>query len=390
MTRRSWQIVVVATCVVLLAWLPFTNADGCDQADADADAANAGMCTAPPIPPPSADSAESSSSSSTSASDTLSFIRRRGHLICAHVDDTLGHSLIRTDVDASGMEPDLCRGLAAAIGVQPTFWKMEQPAQRFPLLMNGEVDVIMALTSKTVGRDMFEHGSFSIPYFQDEHNLMVRSDAGIVSGGDLAGKRVCMTRGTTNPNVFGDYLRTIAKELGEKDVEAVDQVLVDDDLEALRMLRDNECHAFVNDHSVVAGYVHAEKAPEGVTYSLAEWPGTPFARAPFSAVTRETDATFTSIVDWFVQGLFLAEMYGVTSENVDVMSADPSLPGEAQRLLGAQLVAGHALPFDMRAAIRTIGNYAQVYERNFGSFLKRTRANTLYKDGGAVFPGGFR
>lgn len=226
-----------------------------------------------------------------------------------------------------------------------------------------------------------------IPYFQDQHNLMYPSTSGISSAASLSGKTICATAGTTNPNVLGDYLASIAAEL----TEPVKMHLVDEDGEALRMMARGECHAFVNDHSVVAGYVHSEPPPaEGATFQLADFPGTPFARAPFSAVTLDGDAEWASIVDWYVNGLFLAEMYGVTAANVDERAADPSLPGEAQRLLGVQLVGGRAFPFDMRAAIKTIGNYAELYERNFGAFLPRTRANQLYQDGGAVFPGGFR
>lgn len=227
-----------------------------------------------------------------------------------------------------------------------------------------------------------------IPYFNDQHNLMVRSDAGIHAAADLRGKTICVTAGTTNPNVFGDYLASISGLIG-----GVDQVkieTVNDDNRALQLMHDNVCHGFVNDHSVVAGYVSVATPPAGVSYILASWSGTPFARAPFSAVTLDGDSEFTSIVDWFVNGLFLAEMYDVTAATVDAKMADPSLPGEAQRLLGVQLVGGHRLPFDMSKAIKAIGNYAEVYERNFGSFLQRTNANKLYQNGGAVFPGGFR
>ena len=315
----------------------------------------------------------------------------KGELVCAHVDFTLGHSHVTGPHTATGMEPELCKGLAAALGVSvPRYWAMSQPSERFPLLQQGLVDVVFALTSKTISRDLREAGSFSIPYFQDQHNLMVRSDRGIQAGADLAGKTICATRGTTNPNVLRDYLASIDSELaGGK--ESVSVVEVDDDVTALRMMREGACDAFVNDDSVVAGYVHTE-APisSDVRFVLASWSGTPFARAPFSAVTLDGDAEWASIVDWFVNSLFLAEMYGVTSENVDRLAMDRTLPGEAQRLLGSQLIGGQALPFDMRAAIRSIGNYAELYERNFGAFLPRSRANMLYKDGGAVFPGGFR
>jgi general L-amino acid transport system substrate-binding protein len=332
-------------------------------------------------------------------SPTLARVLARGELLCAHIDFTLGHSNVKSRTEAQGMEPDLCRGLAAALGLPggthaARFHVMLAPAERFPLLQSGGVDVVFALTSKTVGRDLLEKGSFSVPYFQDQHNIMYRSDAGIgggAGGASLRGKTLCATKGTTNPNVLRDYL---AATLGEDGMAEVTVKLVDEDAHALAMMRTNECQGFVNDDSVVAGYVHTEKPPSGVTYELASWPGAPFARAPFSAVTLDGDTVWAALVDWYVQGFYLAEMYGVTGaegpHDTDHAAVDPTLPGEARRLLGLEGVNGQRIPLDMRAAVKAIGNYAELYERNFGAFLPRSRANTLYQNGGSVFPGGFR
>lgn len=388
MTRTSTIIVAL-----LLAGVKAVAAHGGCSSGAEVEETSAdAMCS---MIPPDIATAPISSSLSPTLHRIRSRLDGRGQLVCAHVDFTLGHSKVDSPSIASGMEPELCIGLAAALGLDAKhdgvrFHAMMQPAERFPLLQSGAVDVVFALTSKTLARDMREYGSFSIPYFQDQHNLMIRSDAGIIGPASLGGKTICATAGTTNPNVLNDYLASIEVELGgNKNV--VNVKLVDDDTTALALLRSNECQAFVNDDSVVAGYIHSESAPSaGVIYSLANWQGTPFARAPFSAVTLDGDAEWASIVDWFINSLFLAEMYGITSENAETMYRDTTIPGEAQRLLGSQLIGGIPLSFDMKAAIKTIGNYAQLYERNFGAFLPRSRANQLYQNGGVVFPGGFR
>lgn len=137
--------------------LSLVSADcGAELPTDEAAAGSEGMCMAPPIVTHAAVDTHV-----TPSSPALARILSRGRLICAHCDDTLGHSKVLSNTSATGMEPELCAGLAAALGVEPSYWMMRTPSERFPLLQGGEVDLAFALTSKTVQRDMFEKGAFS-------------------------------------------------------------------------------------------------------------------------------------------------------------------------------------------------------------------------------------
>ena len=87
----------------------------------------------------------------------------------------------------------------------------------------------------------------------------------------------------------------------------------------------------------------------------------------------------------------LAELNGITSENVDQMKANPP-NSTIGRLLGATPGIGKRLGLDDSWAynvIKAMGNYAQMYDRNLGkaSPYKLDRGiNALYNKGGVLYP----
>lgn len=172
-TMRTQSAAMRAATMALLALLAVSllatgarAADGCGD-DAQSAASAEGMCTAPPevtqhAAAPSVPTT-AAAAIAASTSPTLQRVQSRGQLSCALVEFTLGHAKVDSPSVASGMEPELCKGLSAALGLgtSPYYHAMKAPGERFPLLQAGSVDVVFALTSKTAQRDMVEHGSFS-------------------------------------------------------------------------------------------------------------------------------------------------------------------------------------------------------------------------------------
>jgi polar amino acid transport system substrate-binding protein len=62
--------------------------------------------------------------------------------------------------------------------------------------MNGDVDVVASLITVTCERA--REVAFSSEYYRANQGVMVRSDSLVASTSDLAGKRVCATRGSTS------------------------------------------------------------------------------------------------------------------------------------------------------------------------------------------------
>lgn len=89
-------------------------------------------------------------------------------------------------------------------------------------------------------------------------------------------------------------------------------------------------------------------------------------------MTRDGDAEFSDFVNWIVQSLIAAEEQGITQSNADSFT-ESTLFGEDYQDMFID-------------AIRAVGNYAEMYERNLEPIIPRAAANTLNQgDTGLVY-----
>jgi general L-amino acid transport system substrate-binding protein len=123
------------------------------------------------------------------------------------------------------------------------------------------------------------------------------------------------------------------------------------------------------------------------------------SKEPLGPVVRQGDEQWFNIVKWTYYALLTAEELGVTSANVDEMKA--STNPEIQRLLSVKVKnpdgtdadndfgKGMGLGPDWAYnAIKMVGNYSEIFERNVGlnTPLKIARGkNALWKDGGLQY-----
>jgi general L-amino acid transport system substrate-binding protein len=104
---------------------------------------------------------------------------------------------------------------------------------------------------------------------------------------------------------------------------------------------------------------------------------------------RQGDDEWFDIVKWVVYALIQAEESGITQANVEDMkkNSDPGI----QRMLGVTPGMGKALHLDeawAANAIKAVGNYGEIFERNVGrgSALKLERGyNDLWTRGGLMY-----
>src|SRR6266540_2777091 len=83
----------------------------------------------------------------------------------------------------------------------------------------------------------------------------------------------------------------------------------------------------------------------------------------------QTDHKWADVVHWVVYGMIQAEELGITSENVDTFltNEDPVV----RRLLGVEGELGSKLGLSndfVYRAIKLVGNYGEVYDRNLATF----------------------
>jgi general L-amino acid transport system substrate-binding protein len=102
---------------------------------------------------------------------------------------------------------------------------------------------------------------------------------------------------------------------------------------------------------------------------------------------RRGDWEYFTIVKWMLFGLLEAEEYGVTSQNVDKLKAESKDP-VIQRIVGTSGDVGKGLGLDndwLVRAIKAVGNYGEMYQRNIGPIGIPRGPNALWKDGGLMY-----
>jgi len=128
---------------------------------------------------------------------TLDVVKKRGTLIAGVRNDFPPAAYINQAGEWVGFELDLMEYIAKKLGVK---LKMEVVTSRtrIPLLVNGNVDMVMAVMNPT--RERAQVVDFTQPYFLGGQALLVKKDSGIKGVDDLAGKKVGTTQGSNDAN----------------------------------------------------------------------------------------------------------------------------------------------------------------------------------------------
>jgi polar amino acid transport system substrate-binding protein len=141
-----------------------------------------------------------------------------------------------------GFEVDLAKAIGRAIfgaDGHVTFVTVTTP-QKIPKVTDGTVDMTISVVSMECSR--WNQVDFSTAYYNAEQGLLVRADSGIHGLADLAGKRVCVTSGSSSAN----FLANNAKE--------AKPVAVDTRTACLVKLQDDRIDAILLPTSILAGF----------------------------------------------------------------------------------------------------------------------------------------
>ncbi len=313
------------------------------------------------------------------AGKTLDAIKARGQIVCGVNTGLAGFSAADSSGNWSGLDVDVCKALAAATLGDATKIKYVplNAQQRFTALQSGEIDVLSRNTTFSLTRDGSLGLHITTPTYYDGQGFMVTTKSKIKSTKQLKGQTVCVQSGTTTEKNLTDFSR--ANNLNIKPVvfEKVEA--------ATGAYFSGRCVAYTTDASGLASVRNKEAKNPDEHVILPEL----VSKEPLGPMVRRGDDEWFAIVKWVVYGLLEAEEYGVTAANLDQMksSTDPVV----QRLLGTTEDTGKLLGLDkewMARAIKTTGNYGEIFERNVGpkSALKLPRGvNNLWNKGGLMY-----
>ena len=288
-------------------------------------------------------------------SNRLAQVRERGYVTCAGRNDVPGYGYIDDQGNNVGFDIDLCRAVAAAVlgDSDAIRLRLITALDRGPAIQSGEVDMLARTVTRTTSRDA-EWGNYVQTMFYDGQAFMVRQSSGISSAFELRGATVCVTRGTTTELNLEEFSSQNALEITPLKFEDTSGVM--------SAYRQGQCDAFTNDRSQLAALRSITESP-GSHIILPET----ISEEPLGPVVPHGDDQWFDIVKTVMAMLINAEAYGVTSADVPTT---PTGDTAVDRLLGLEGSFGQEeLGISMTAAqdvIRSVGNYGEIYERNFG------------------------
>jgi ABC-type amino acid transport substrate-binding protein len=187
-----------------------------------------------------------------------------------------------------GYSVDLCRRIATAtkdeLGLKNLEVKFVEISleDRFDAVESGKVDI--ECSSSTVTLSRLKRVDFTLMTFVTGGALVSKANASIMTTGDIGGKSVAVTRGTTTETALNAYLK-------ESLIDA-DVVMVDTDSDGMRMLDEGKVQAFASDQVVLIGQIVNSGDPE--SYSLSE---DIFSFEPYGLSLRRNDADFRLVAN---------------------------------------------------------------------------------------------
>ena len=325
---------------------------------------------APPAAQPAADSG------------TLQTVLDRGELKCGVKDSQAGMGNLEDDGTFSGFDIEFCKAIAAAVfgDASKVDYVVASASDRFSLLENEEIDVLIRTTTFTFTRDVDLKSTFATTTFYDGQGMMVKDDSGIQSLTDMDGATICVTTGTTTEGNLNDTFAALGI--------TYTPLAVADDAGSQENFLADRCDGWTGDRSNLAAQKSSYPAAGGGPDALRVLPEV-MSKEPLGPATRDGDDEWSQIVNWVVLGMIAAAENGVTQDNVAAQAADPA-NAEIGNLLGNTLPIGTLLGLGsdtfMQDVIAAVGNYSEAYARTIGVLLPQAGSqNALWTDGGLIY-----
>lgn len=308
---------------------------------------------------------------------------KRGQLLCGVSTGTPGFANIDAGGKWTGLDVDICRAVAVAVLGSPT--KVEYlplaDGEAFTALLTGEVDILSRHSTWSFSRDSGLAVHFPGVSYYDGQGFLVPKKLEAKRAADLKKVRICAPVGGPSEKNLLDYL-----ERGHIEYKLIPY----DTLElAVKGFEKEDCELLSMPQSQLHGIRQGLAAPESAIV-LPEV----ITKEPLGPVVRQGDDVWLNIVKWSLYAMINGEELGITSRNAEELRTSNIL--DVRRLFGLEGAAGKSLGLKDDWAfqvIRQVGNYGEVYERNFGpkSSLKIDRGlNNLWNRGGLHYAPPFR
>jgi glutamate/aspartate transport system substrate-binding protein len=225
---------------------------------------------------------------------TLKKVKESGSITLGIRESSYPLSYLDDRQQPVGYHIDVCNRIVDAVKVHlklPALKVQHQAVtsqNRIPLVSNGTVDLECGSTTNNEARQ--KQVAFAPTTFVTNVRMAVKKASGITSLGQLGGKPVATTTGTTSVQLMRAHEK--GKGLDFKEVYGKDHA------DAFLMLETERAVAFIMDDNLLAGLIATAKTP--ADYSIV---GEVLSVEPIAIMLRKDDPAFKKLVDDTVSGL---------------------------------------------------------------------------------------
>ncbi len=144
------------------------------------------------------------------AGATLDAVKKKGFVQCGVSTGLPGFSAADDKGAFTGIDVDMCRGVAAAIfgDADKVKYSPLTAKERFTALQSGEIDMLPRNTTWTYTRDSSLGLNFTGVNYYDGQGFLVTKNLGVKSALEMDGASFCIQAGTTTELNLADYFRT--------------------------------------------------------------------------------------------------------------------------------------------------------------------------------------
>jgi glutamate/aspartate transport system substrate-binding protein len=240
---------------------------------------------------------------SAQAVDTLAKVKDAGSITMGVRESSGALSYTLGEGKFAGFHVELCQKIIANVE-KSVGKKLEVKYQavtsqnRIPLVQNGTVDIECGSTTNNATRQ--KDVSFLVTAYMEQVRIAVKANSGITNIGQLAGKNVATTTGTTSVQLLRKHERATGVDFKE--------IFGKDHADSFLLLDSGRADAFVMDGSILIGNIMNSKTP--ADFKIV---GEVLSNEPIGIMVRKDDAALKKIGDETISAMAksgeLAKLY---------------------------------------------------------------------------------
>jgi glutamate/aspartate transport system substrate-binding protein len=219
---------------------------------------------------------------------TLKKIKDSGTITIGHRESSIPFSYLDDKQQPAGYSMELCNKVVDAIKAELKLANLKvaynpvTSQNRITLMQNGTIDLECGSTTNSVDRQ--KQVSFGNTTFVTGIRMLVKADSGIKDIGQLDGKAVVTTTGTTSDALIKQSEK--GKHIDVKNIYGKDHA------DSFLMVESGRAAAFVMDDVLLAGLIANAKNPKDFAIV-----GEPLRVEPYGIMIRKDDPQFKALVD---------------------------------------------------------------------------------------------